>query len=94
MCTIIVLSDNIGLCYFYQLKFVVVCLSNKFFNTYITYFILIHFIIRFVAIDRKIYKNAHKIVVSKGWGSKFRTKECRTTYISEFQNYEYKNNER
>ena len=23
------------------------------------------------------------------WGSKFETKECRTTNVSEFQNYEY-----
>ena len=29
-----------------------------------------------------------------GWGSKFWITECRTTNISEIQNYEYQNNER
>ena len=37
------------------------------------------------------YFNWHLIIweVFVGWGSKFGMAECRTTNISEFQNYEY-----
>ena len=52
-----------------------------------------NFILLALQKHRFLFHEFFTVPINRGWGSTFGTTECRTADISEFWNFEYKNNE-